>query len=116
MERAGGRSLFGEAGRHSSYLDWTELVQADPEVLVLMPCGFGIERTLRELDPLDRRPEWKGLRAVRAGKVFVVDGDQYFNRPGPRLVESAQMLAEILHPEQFAASFENRGWRRLPSA
>jgi iron complex transport system substrate-binding protein len=112
VELAGGRSVFGEAGRYSSYLDWTELVQADPEVLILMPCGFGIDRTLREVEPLVRRPEWKELRAVRAGRVFVIDGDQYLNRPGPRLVESAQVLAEILHPEVFAPLLQGRAWQR----
>jgi iron complex transport system substrate-binding protein len=108
--------VFGQAGRHSSYLDWTELVEADPEVLVLVPCGFGIERTQQELDPLVRHLEWKALRAVREGRVFVIDGDQYLNRPGPRLVESAQVLAEFLHPEVFAPSFEGRGWQRVLGA
>ncbi len=67
-----------------------------------MPCGFPIAQTRRELDRLRARPEWNALRAVRAGRASVVDGNAFFNRPGPRLVESAEILATILHPEACA--------------
>jgi iron complex transport system substrate-binding protein len=82
----------------------------DPEILVAMPCGFDLERTRRELTTLTTRPDWAKLRAVRQGRVYLVDGNQYFNRPGPRLVESLEILAEIFHPEVFRFGHRGRGW------
>ncbi len=113
VEIAGGVNLFGEAGRHSPWMRWEDLVASDPDVVAIMPCGFDIPRTLAELDPLTSRPEWAKLKAVRTGRVFVTDGNQYFNRPGPRLVDSAEILAELLHPETF--HFGHAGARRLSS-
>ncbi len=98
VEMAGGINLFGEAGKHSPWMNWEELVQADPEVIVIMPCGWDPERTRPEMHWLTHQPEWAQLRAVRGGRVHLTDGNQYFNRPGPRLVESLEMLAAILHP------------------
>ena len=88
VELAGGTNLFGEAGRHSPWMTWPELVISDPDVIVVMPCGFDIDRSRQELLTLTQRPEWSTLRAVRTGRVSLTDGNQYFNRPGPRLVES----------------------------
>ena len=81
-----------------------------------MPCGFDLGRTRREVEALSDRPEWTRLRAFRKGRVFVVDGNSYFNRPGPRLVDSLLILAEILHPKLFEPRHENVGWQRLPVA
>jgi iron complex transport system substrate-binding protein len=108
---AGGRCVFGEAGSHSPWIGWDDLRRADPEVLVVLPCGFDLERTRDELAVLSTRPEWASLRAVRSGRVFVTDGNQYFNRPGPRLVESLEILTEILHPDHFAALHQGVGWQ-----
>ncbi len=83
-ELAGGLNLFGEAGKHSPWLEWDAVVERDPGVLVLMPCGFGIERTLEELHVMTERAGWQSLNAVRNGHVYVVDGNQYFNRSGLR--------------------------------
>jgi len=110
---AGGASAFGEVGKHSPWLEWERLRAADPEVIALLPCGFDIERTRRELGPLAARPGWSELRAVRSGRVFVVDGNQYFNRPGPRLFESLEILAEILHPDHFVPKHRGTGWQPL---
>jgi iron complex transport system substrate-binding protein len=110
---AGGVNLFGSAGKHSPWMTWAELVAADPEVIFVSPCGFDIPRTLREVSLFTARPEWPRLRAVRDGRVFVADGNAYFNRPGPRLVESLEILAEMLHPESFAFGHEGTGWRRV---
>jgi iron complex transport system substrate-binding protein len=107
---AGGESLFGETGRHSPWLEWQALRAADPDVIVVLPCGFDLARTRREMAPLTRQPGWSELRAVREGRVFLTDGNQYFNRPGPRLVESLEILAEILHPAEFAARHRGTGW------
>jgi iron complex transport system substrate-binding protein len=113
IELAGGRASFGEAGKHSPRLAWDALVAADPEVLLVSPCGFGIPRTREELPLLTGRPGWRGLRAVREGRVVVADGNAYFHRPGPRLVESLEILAEVLHPSLFQFGHEGSGWERL---
>lgn len=107
---AGGVSVFGEPGRHSPLLDLDALAAADPDVIVILPCGFDIARTRIELPALARRPQWRGLRAVATGAVFLLDGNQYFNRPGPRLVESLEILAEIFHPTRFPRQHEGSGW------
>jgi iron complex transport system substrate-binding protein len=113
VEMAGGVNLFGEAGKHSPWMTWEELVAADPDVLFISPCGFDIARTLQETDLLVGKPEWSDLRAVKSGRVFVADGNQYFNRPGPRLAESLEILAELLHPELFHFGHKDEGWVSL---
>jgi iron complex transport system substrate-binding protein len=110
---AGGQSLFGAVGQHSPWLQWDILIQADPDVLVFMPCGFDLARTRQEARQLAAQPQWKNLQAVKAGQVYVTDGNQYFNRPGPRLVDSLEILAEILHPERCQFGYEGAGWERL---
>ncbi|MGA3039437.1 MAG: ABC transporter substrate-binding protein [Bryobacteraceae bacterium] len=80
---------------------WDDLAAADPDVILVMPCGFDLERAVGEMHWLTGRAGWHHLRAVRDGRVYVADGNQYFNRPGPRLVESLEILAGIVHPEIF---------------
>jgi iron complex transport system substrate-binding protein len=115
VELAGGRNLLGKAGRHSPWLTWDELLACDADVIAVMPCGFDIPRTRQEMPPLVSDRRWNELRAVREGRVFLTDGNQFFNRPGPRLVESARILAEILHPALFENSHEGSGWIRFDS-
>jgi iron complex transport system substrate-binding protein len=110
---AGGVNLFGEAGKHSPWMSWEEIVAADPDVIFISPCGFDIARTMEETHLLAGKPEWAGLKAVRDNRVFVADGNQYFNRPGPRLVESLEILAETLHPELFHFGHQEEGWIRV---
>lgn len=110
---AGGRTIASKDGQPSHFIDWEELVDEDPDVIVLMPCGFDMQHTENELPTLMERPGWKDLKAVRNKRVFITDGHQYFNRPGPRIVESLQILAEILHPEVFQYGFEGKGWKRV---
>lgn len=113
IEAAGGESLFAAAGQHSPWLEPQALAAGDPDVILLLPCGFRLEESLADLSSLQRTPGWADLRAVREGRVFAVDGHHYFNRPGPRLVESAEIVAEILHPDIFSFGHEGRGWLRL---
>ena len=113
VEMAGGVNLFGEAGKHSPWMTWEELVQTDPSLIVVLPCGFDIKRTREEMPALSGKPEWSRLRAVRSGRVYLTDGNQYFNRAGPRLVESLEILAEVLHPEAFRFGHEGTGWEHL---
>ena len=110
---AGGRNLFGEAGKHSPWLAWEAIAAADPDVILVLPCGFDSPRTRAEMGPLLARPGWRDLKAVREGRVHLMDGNQYFNRPGPRLAESLEILAEVLHPSTFRFGHEGRGWVRL---
>jgi len=109
---AGGLNLFGEAGKHSPWMTWEELVAADPDIIFVAPCGFDISRTLDEMNILRTKSEWTKLKSVETGRVFVADGNQYFNRPGPRLVESLEILAEVIHPNVFHFGHENTGWVR----
>jgi iron complex transport system substrate-binding protein len=101
IELAGGHNLFTRAGVHSPWLDWEDVRAADPDVIVVSPCGFGLDRVRSEMHWLTDRPGWTALAAVRARRVFLVDGNQYMTRPGPRVVESLQILAGILHPDRF---------------
>jgi iron complex transport system substrate-binding protein len=107
IDMAGGVNLFGEPGKHSGYITWDQIVDSDPDVVVIAPCGFDIPRMESEMYWLTERPEWPGLRAVRNGRVYLADGNQYFNRPGPRLVETLQILAEMLHPGLFSPALES---------
>lgn len=115
VDKAGGINLFGEAGKHSPWMSWEQVVASDPDILFVSPCGFDIERTLPEMRFLTERTEWNGLKAVQSGQVFVADGNQYFNRPGPRVVESLEILAEVIHPELFSFGHEHTGWLRYRS-
>lgn len=110
---AGGRSASGETGRHSPAISWRELRDCDPDVLVITACGFDLPRTRSEMRPLLEHPEWTTLAAVAAKRVYLTDGNAYFNRSGPRLVDSLEILAEILHPERFDFGHEGSGWARL---
>jgi len=113
VDLAGGRDVSGAPGQHSAVLAWEKMTQADPDMIVLMPCGFGLERTRLESAVLESRPEWRNLRAVKSKHVFITDGNHFFNRPGPRAVESIEILAEILQPKLFSFRHEKRGWARL---
>lgn len=113
VEMAGGVNLFGLAGKHSPWMTWEELVEADPDIILILPCGYDIAKATSEMPALTRQPTWSNLRAVQNQRVFVTDGNQYFNRPGPRLVESLEILAEILHPEAFNFGHEGGGWVRF---
>ena len=112
VNHAGGENLFGKAGMHSATLEWDELRRADPEVIVALPCGFDLARTRREMEPLAARAGWRTLHAVRSGHVYLTDGNSYFNRPGPRMAESLEIMAEILHPERFAFGHAGRAFER----
>ncbi len=110
---AGGHNLFGEAGKHSPWMTWEDLLVTNPDAILVMPCGYDVAKTRSEMVVLTERPEWRRLEAVRSNRVFLTDGSQYFNRPGPRLVESLEIVAETLHPDKFRFGHEGSGWVRL---
>jgi len=110
VEIAGGTPVLTLAGKHSSYINFEDIVKANPDILVLMPCGFSIQRTLQEINLLLDLPGWTDLKAVQNQKIFVVDGNQYFNRSGPRITDSIEIMAEIINPKQFVFGYEGNGW------
>ncbi len=113
VEMAGGVNLFGSAGKHSPWMTWEQLRQKDPDVIVVLPCGFHIKRSREEMSALTQRPGWADLQAVRGRRLCLTDGNQFFNRPGPRLAESLEILAEVLHPAIFHFGHEGTGWQYL---
>jgi iron complex transport system substrate-binding protein len=113
VEMGGGRSVIGRAGEHAPWMSWEELVELDPAVIIVMPCGFDIARARAEVSPLTERPGWSKLRAVAGGRAYVADGNQYFNRPGPRVVKALEIMAEMLHPGVFDFGHRDTGWEPL---
>ena len=102
VDLAGGAYGLVEAGAHTPPITWDTLIDYQPEVIVITPCGFKIPQSQADLPLLTGHPQWQRLPAVQAGRVYVADGNAYYNRPGPRIVESAEILAEMLHPEACA--------------
>lgn len=99
VEHAGGRPALSAAGGHAPVVSMAQLAAADPDALVLAPCGFTVERALQELPSLAAQAGWDRLRAPRSGRAWVVDGHELVNRPGPRLVDTVELLAHLLHPD-----------------
>lgn len=99
IDIAGGVSLFGKTGMTSPWITWDAVAEADPDIILVGPCGYDVPTTQLAMAELADCKPWHALRAVRQGRVFVADGNAFFNRPGPRLVESAEIIAEILHPD-----------------
>lgn len=112
VEMAGGRALLGTAGEPTQAVEWADLCDADPDTLALMPCGFTIEETRRDLHYLTDRPGWSDLSAVQNERVALLDGNAYFNRPGPRLYRAIEVLASVLHPEQVHPDPPVAEWER----
>jgi iron complex transport system substrate-binding protein len=99
VELAGGHDVLGRKGQPSAKIDWKQVVELAPDIIVLMPCGFDIQRTAKEATTLEQLDGWHDLPAVKAGRVFAVNGHAFFSRPGPRLVDGLELLAHIIHPE-----------------
>lgn len=117
VELAGGVSLLAEPGRHSGYLNWQKLADARPDCLIVAPCGFNLDRSLSEARQLRELPGYQHLPAVTNRRAFVIDGNAYLNRSGPRLIDSLEILAHLIRPELFdppsEALAEGRAWSRL---
>lgn len=112
IEAAAAEPVLGVRGGHSSVLDPARLVEADPDVIVVAPCGFPLDRAVREREILETLDGWSDCSAVRNGRVAFVDGSAYVNRPGPRLVTSAQIIAAIVHGTGPGLELEGVGWQR----
>lgn len=111
VELAGGVDVLGRAGERSRQVEWSEVSAGGPEVVVLMPCGFNLERTVEEFRRQSLPSDWHSLPAVKNSQVYAVDGSSYFNRPGPRIVDGLEILARIIHPEIFGRTLEGEAIR-----
>ncbi|MBW4618152.1 MAG: cobalamin-binding protein [Cyanosarcina radialis HA8281-LM2] len=112
---AGGEPIGEFSGTASPLIKWEFLLKANPEVIIFMPCGFDLQRTRAEAMLLTKHPQWQKLAAVQNQRVYITDGNWYFNRPGPRLADSVEILAEIFHPEIYQYSYRGSGWDFLNS-
>jgi iron complex transport system substrate-binding protein len=113
IEMAGGENGLSIGGQHSTYHDWGSVAEYDPHTIIISPCGWDLQRSIEEARVLAAVPVWNRLSAVRAGRVFVVDGNAYLNRAGPRLVDTLEILAHLLHPRVHPAPVHAAdGWRQ----
>jgi iron complex transport system substrate-binding protein len=115
VEIANGELLLGKKGEYSAAIPAEQLQDADPEYVIVAPCGFNLERSLREQNVLERYPWWVALRAVREHNVAFADGNLFFNRSGMTISRTAEILAEILHDVPFGAGAEGVSWCRMES-
>jgi iron complex transport system substrate-binding protein len=113
IEMLGGNSLIAKAGEHSDWITLDEIAAANPDVIVLLPCGFNLSRTIAEAAALEKLPGWNQLDAVKNKRVFATDGSSFFNRPGPRLVDSLEILGEIFYPGMIEFGHESAHWQSL---
>jgi len=111
VEIAGGTNILGKSGDNSHWIKFEEIIDQNPEIIIFMPCGFNIEKTKKELDNyIKKNNNMRSLKAYQNHKLFVADGNQFFNRPGPRLIESLEIFAEIIHPNIFDFEHKGIGW------
>ena len=116
VERAGGVPVIGAPGGPSLHFEMSDLAEADPDVIIIAPCGYDLARTREDAVLLDGREDWHRLRAVREGRVALIDGNQYVNRPGPRVVETMEIIAEIINPALLEHRHEGVGWEFFSAA
>ena len=115
IEMAGGINLFGEAGKHSPWMEYKDLIEKDPDNIIIMPCGYNIQKSIIEIDSLIKQKGWKEINAVQNDKVYITDGNQFFNRPGPRIIESLEILIEIFHNDKTDFKHIDSGWINFDS-
>ena len=113
IRRAGGWDLLGQDGEASRQTDWLSIADVDPEMILLMPCGFHLAETVAEWKRTPRPIDWKTIDAVRSGNVFALDGSAYFSRPGPRVLDGIETLAEIFDPDAFVETSPPGSWTPL---
>lgn len=116
IEIAGGDPILADFGKHSPKIKPEQILEADPDIITVVPCGYSMDETLTEIDTLTGIDGWNQLRAVNQNQVYILDGNRYFNRPGPGIYESARILGEILHPNLFKPEHEDDGWIHLSAA
>ena len=112
-ELAGGTNSFGDKDTGTLKLDWDEVVASQPEIIIMMPCGFDVKRALEDMPVMTAKPGWDTLPAVKNNRVYVVDAGAYTSRSGPRLVTGLEIMAEMIHPELFSGLIPESGALRL---
>ncbi len=115
VEIAGGKPVLAENGKHSPFIDWQQIYDENPDIIVVANCGFTINRSLQEIDLLLNQPGWRDLAAIKNNRVYIVDGNAYFNRSGPRIVDTIEILAEIITPKYLSFGYEGAGWIKFES-
>jgi len=111
---SGGEDVFGKSGKDSHWIKFGEIQKYNPEVIIFLPCGYDIEKTKNEVENLfNQQNKWNELDAFMNKEIYIVDGNQFFNRPGPRLLESLEIFAEIIHPELFNFNHNQNGWKNF---
>ena len=111
VQISGGEDVFGKKGKDSHWIEFNEIKKYNPDIIIFIPCGFNLKKTNDEVKNLLKSDtRWHDLKAFKNKKIFITDGNQYFNRPGPRLIESLEILAEIIHPNFFDFEHQNNGW------
>ena len=113
VEMAGGINCFGDKEKGSFKLEWAEVVDSKPDVIILMPCGFDVKRALEDVPLLAKQEGWASLPAVINNRVYVIDAGAYTSRSGPRLVDGLEIMAEMIHPEIFSDMVPEKGALRL---
>ena len=108
---SGGEDVFGKSGKDSHWIKFDEVKKYNPEIIIFLPCGYDIAKTKNEVENLfNQQNKWNALDAFMNKEIYIVDGNQFFNRPGPRLLESLEIFAEIIHPELFNFNHNEDGW------
>lgn len=110
---AGGHDCLGKAGQHSDWMTWEDLQTADPDIIVVLPCGYDMAKTRQATNEMTTNPIWQQLTAVKNSRVYLTDGNQYFNRPGPRLVDSWKILVEIIQKAPINQERNSIGWEKF---
>lgn len=113
VEMAGGINCFGDKASGSFRLEWSAIIASQPDVIILMPCGFDVERALQDVPILTEKEGWSSLPAVQHNRVYVIDANAYTSRSGPRLVIGLEIIAAMLHPKLFSGMIPEGGARRL---
>jgi iron complex transport system substrate-binding protein len=113
VELAGGVNCFGDKETGSFQLNWPDIVASQPEVIILMPCGFEVKRALQDVPLLAEKEGWESIPAVRNNRVYAIDASAYTSRSGPRLVIGLEIIAEMIHPELFSGLIPEAGALRL---
>ncbi len=113
VDLAGGSNTFGDKDTGTFKLEWEEVVERQPEVIIMMPCGFDVKRGLQDVPILAQKEGWESLPAVRNNRVYVIDAGAYTSRSGPRLVAGLEIMAEMIHPELFSGYIQEQSALRL---
>ncbi|EDX84597.1 hypothetical protein S7335_2294 [Synechococcus sp. PCC 7335] len=108
---AGGSDCLGKAGQHSNWISWEDLLAANPDIIIVLPCGYDLLQTRKATEEMSKHAYWQQLKAVKSQDVYITDGNQYFNRPGPRLVESGEILTEIIQKLPVDPRRQPTGWQ-----